>query len=1509
MGQHAAGPLVDACPDDPLMTEPGACGCGVSDQDVAPANGRPDCVENGVDYCPDGPLSGFQRPGACGCWLDERDVDGDGAAYCVDEDEAGSVDFCPDDPDKRLPGICGCGLADRDDDANAVPDCLENAIDYCPQGPWSHLSLPGPCGCGLCDGCDFDGDGLPHCVDPTENGSIDFCPDDPGKTRPGICGCGVRDDDTHQNGVPDCLQNAVDYCPDGPFGWLRLPGTCGCWLCEECDFDQDAVPQCVDPDQRGDFDFCPDDPAKMRPGVCGCGLADTDRDSNNVPDCVERGVDYCPDGRSSGSNLPGVCGCWLCEWCDFDGDGIPYCVDVDHLAIADLCPDDPAKLSPGICGCGVPDADRDGNDVPDCLENGVDYCPEGPGGHVRLPGICGCWMCDWCDSDGDEIPHCIDPEQNAEFDFCPDDPGKSRPGVCGCGVSDVDRDSNAVPDCLERGIDYCPEGASSGLSLPGTCGCWLCDWCDSDGDAIPYCVDPDELDIDDLCPDDPEKRRTGLCGCGVADDDRDGNDVPDCLENGVDYCPEGPWSHLRLPGICGCWMCDWCDSDGDAIPHCIDPGQNGLLDFCPDDDEKTRPGTCGCGLADADSDSDLVPDCLQTAVDYCPDGPYSGLSLPGTCGCWLCDWCDDDGDAVPHCADPDQNGLLDFCPDDPDKTQPGICGCGLSDEVGDFTFPVCLAMDHCWGGPFDHYQLPGVCGCWAPNADNNGNAVPACVDVEEGATDSCPHDPAKRTTGICGCGIPDQDLNENGIADCLLVDCVPYEPIAGGGTTEQGLLCRHLPQAESPEALFAGIHEQREYLDDPYLPRRGPVNEDPRRGPVRRGPFASVQVNVSENLRNILGDAANEPSLAVDPTDPNRMVIGWRQFDNVASNFRQAGWGYTRDGGGTWRFPGVIEPGVFRSDPVLAENNGGSIFYYSLTRQYPAGTTYHCDLFRSDDGGESWQPGVYGFGGDKQWITVDRTHGPGAGNLYAYWTRFFSCCGNTNFTRSLDDGASFADVFNTPASPFWGTLTVNPDGQLFIFGGDRMLLRSLNAGDPNAAPVFEVFGPVDLGGGASGLRGGPNPGGLLGQFWVVSDHSSGLTRSNLYILATVPAAEGLPTDVVFTRSEDDGETWSAPVRVHGDDDADYQWFGTIDVAPDGRIDVVWNDTKNSGVDNVSELFYAYSFDGGESWSPAIPAGPAFDSWLGWPNQNKIGDYSDMYSDSARANLAYAATFNGEQDVYFVQLGDCNGNGIHDGREAAADPALDEDGDALLDACETCLAHSADFVPCLGGPENRGLAAACTSADYDGDHDADLFDFAQFQVAYLGNTDCNDNLVPDECDFLFAFQTDCNNNRVLDECELAVALDCNGNNLLDDCERARFQFLGEFEGHGYYTSDAVYTYAEAEQVTCLFEPAVSQPSRAYIAVLNSCEEQSWVNQQLSDTAFYYWIGLSDTASEGNFAWANGEAPAFVHWTPGYPLDCCGGADHVVLNYVFGDRSGSWLDLPMDTQWRVLIELAP
>ena len=64
------------------------------------------------------------------------------------------------------------------------------------------------------------------------------------------------------------------------------------------------------------------------------------------------------------------------------------------------------------------------------------------------------------------------------FDLCPRDQLKLEPGVCGCGVSDVDSDGDGVFDCL----DECP--GDEFKTEAGVCGCGVPDT-DSDNDGAP----------------------------------------------------------------------------------------------------------------------------------------------------------------------------------------------------------------------------------------------------------------------------------------------------------------------------------------------------------------------------------------------------------------------------------------------------------------------------------------------------------------------------------------------------------------------------------------------------------------------------------------------------------------------------------------------------------------------------------------------------------------------------------------------------------------------------------------------------------------------------------------------------------------------------------------------------------------------------------------------------------------------------------------------------------------
>ena len=115
-------------------------------------------------------------------------------------------------------------------------------------------------------------------------------------------------------------------------------------------------------------DFCLWDQSKTSPGVCGCGVSDTDGDLDGTPDCLDTDSDSDGDGTidasdgcpsDSAKTTPGLCGCGTAD-IDSDDDGVVDCND--------RCPFDPEKTDPGLCECGISDTDNDSDGTPDCFE-------------------------------------------------------------------------------------------------------------------------------------------------------------------------------------------------------------------------------------------------------------------------------------------------------------------------------------------------------------------------------------------------------------------------------------------------------------------------------------------------------------------------------------------------------------------------------------------------------------------------------------------------------------------------------------------------------------------------------------------------------------------------------------------------------------------------------------------------------------------------------------------------------------------------------------------------------------------------------------------------------------------------------------------------------------------------------------------------------------------------------------------------------------------------------------
>ena len=96
------------------------------------------------------------------------------------------------------------------------------------------------------------------------------------------------------------------------------------------------------------------------------------------------------------------------------------------------------------------------------------------------------------------------------------------------------------------------------------------------------------------------------------------------------------------------------------------------------------------------------------------------------------------------------------------------------------------------------------------------------------------------------------------------------------------------------------------------------------------------------------------------------------------------------------------------------------------------------------------------------------------------------------------------------------------------------------------------------------------------------------------LLITWQECDGL-CHILFTRSDDQGASWSPPVTV-GTDEFDNRQ-PSISVTPDGRIWTAWTSWRNSNPNGLSnwDILYAASDDGGSTWSDetqfTVHAGP------------------------------------------------------------------------------------------------------------------------------------------------------------------------------------------------------------------------------------------------------------------------------------------------------------------------------
>lgn len=283
-------------------------------------------------------------------------------------------------------------------------------------------------------------------------------------------------------------------------------------------------------------------------------------------------------------------------------------------------------------------------------------------------------------------------------------------------------------------------------------------------------------------------------------------------------------------------------------------------------------------------------------------------------------------------------------------------------------------------------------------------------------------------------------------------------------------------------------------------------------GVVKRGsrsfidPPCSISGDPAANINLRCGDQLRpfaETSIAVDPTDPNHLLVGANDYQSPAISFNTKLSSFVSfDGGTNWTKVSVPSSGESSADPSPVFNSKFKSAHIGQVevrcpqlRYLRSFCAYDAAVVTSHDGGLSWSARTTVANGssylqvlnDKPWLAADNDPAsPFYGRLYLTWTRIHfakdgSYSSPINFSYSDDDGVSWSpeveisgiDAFfcNGPASAAheyrclddqFSTPVVLPGGVVVVHfqNGDSasasefplesdsqtMIVRSLNGG-------------------------------------------------------------------------------------------------------------------------------------------------------------------------------------------------------------------------------------------------------------------------------------------------------------------------------------------------------------------------------------------------------------------------------------------------------------------------------